>query len=274
MIETPWYASFFGEEYLRVFGGQMEEERTTAEVEGIVRLLDLPQGSSVLDLACGQGRHAIRLAERGYRVTGLDLSDVLLEQGRLQADARGQQIRWVHADMREIPFEAEFDAVINVYSAFGYLENDDEDQRVLEQVQRALKPGSALLIETLHRDALVRGFERSSVTRHDDGLLVTHERHFDLPTGRGGERITLIYPDGRRSELTFDVRVYTPTELAALLARAALSLLSTYGGLDGHQLTLDSRRMVVIARKDSADSSKRTSGRAPRPTKTPVSDGT
>src|SRR5437762_2029352 len=71
---TPWYASFFGEEYFHIYGSMLSDERTAREVEGIGKLLALPPGSQILDLACGHGRHAIPLAERGYRVTGQDLS--------------------------------------------------------------------------------------------------------------------------------------------------------------------------------------------------------
>jgi cyclopropane fatty-acyl-phospholipid synthase-like methyltransferase len=69
---SPWYVSFFGQEYFDIYGALLSDERTIREVEGIVKLLGLPQGSRILDLACGHGRHAISLAERGYRVTGQD----------------------------------------------------------------------------------------------------------------------------------------------------------------------------------------------------------
>jgi SAM-dependent methyltransferase len=241
--------SLFGEEYFRVYGPLLPEERTAREVEGIARLLELPPGGRVLDLACGHGRHAIPLAERGYAVTGQDLSEVFLQRARADAQRRGVQARWVHADMREIPFEAEFDAVINIFTAFGYFDRDDEDQRVLEQVRKALRPGGRFLLETLHRDALVRGFQPFAVMRHDDGLLVTEERRFDQLAGRTAVRVTLLYPDGRRSELGHNARTYTVTELARMLERADLPPRAVYGGLDGSPLSLDSRRLVIVAEK-------------------------
>jgi len=76
MSETPWYQEFFGEDYLRMYALTLWSERTAREVEGIVRLLGLPPGSSILDLCCGHGRHAIPLAQSGYRVTGQDLCQV------------------------------------------------------------------------------------------------------------------------------------------------------------------------------------------------------
>jgi SAM-dependent methyltransferase len=246
---TSWYATYFGEEYFDVYGPMLSEERTAREVEGIVKLLDLPHGSRILDLACGHGRHAIPLAERGYQVTGQDLSEVFLKRARADARARGVTIRWVHGDMREIPFVDEFDAIINIFTAFGYFESDAEDQQVLHQIHKALRPGGHFLLDLMHRDALVRRFQPFDVSRRNDGLVVTEERHFDQLAGRTTVRVTLIYPDGRRTELGHVVRSYTPTELAGMLGRSALEVQAAYGGLDGSPLMLDSRRLVVIAQK-------------------------
>jgi SAM-dependent methyltransferase len=248
---TPWYVSLFGEEYFRIYGPMLSDKRTAQEVEAIVKLLALPQGSRILDLACGHGRHAIPLAERRYRVTGQDLSEVFLNRARANADARGVKVSWVHGDMREILFEDEFDAIINIFTAFGYFESDEDDERVLQQVYKALRPGGRFLLETLPRDALVRGFQPFAVMRHDDGTLVIEERQFDPLTGRTAVRVTVLYPDGRRTEFGHRVRNYTPTELNRMLFRAGLKLHVTYGDLDGSPLTLDSRRLVVIAEKDA-----------------------
>src|SRR5207248_4506086 len=151
MTATPWYVSVFGEDYFDIYGRMLSEEHTTREVEGIIQFLDLPPGSRILDLACGHGRHSIPLAERGYRITGQDLSEVFLSRARTEADVRGATVNWVHSDMREIPFVDEFDAVINIFTAFGYFESDAENQQVLHQVYKALRPGGRLLLELMHR---------------------------------------------------------------------------------------------------------------------------
>jgi SAM-dependent methyltransferase len=159
------------------------------------------------------------------------------------------QVNLVRSDMRTIPFENEFDAIINIFTAFGYLETDDENERVLQQVHGALRPGGRFLLETMHRDSLVRGFQPSGIQRYDDGLLVTEERTFDQLTGRNAVRVTMLRQDGRRTELSHNVRMYTLTELAGMLARSGLTVEAAYGGLDGSRLTLDSRRLVAIAKK-------------------------
>ena len=247
MNKTPWYGPFFGEDYLRHF--RSPPERTAQEAEQIVQRLALPSGSHVLDLCCGYGRHTIPLAQYGYQMTGQDLSEVLLQQARTDAEAQGVQVQWVHSDMRQVQFEEHFDAIINIWTSFGYLENEVEDQKVLHQVHKALKPGGLFLIDFINRDCYVRQFRPHRITRREEGLLDLEELYFDLLTSRGDHRRTIIDPDGQRTELCWSVRWYTLTELAQMLAAAGLQVQSYFGGLDGSDLNLDSRRLVLVSRK-------------------------
>ena len=249
MNALPWYKTFFGEDYLQIYTF-LTPERTEREVDGIVTLLNLPTGSSILDLCCGHGRHALALARRGYHVTGLDLSAVFLQHAQADAEHQGVQVRWVEGDMRKIPFENAFEAIINIFTAFGYLESEEEDQQVLQQVQRALKPGGLFLLETMHREWLVRNFEPGGIHRHPDGVIVLEERTFDLLAGRCDVQWTMLSPDGQRRQYTHSVRMYTLREFARMLAAAGLQIQAFYGGLDGSRLSLNSPRLVVIGAKD------------------------
>jgi SAM-dependent methyltransferase len=253
---APWYETFFGEDYLRIYAPILPAERTAREVEGIARLLEhlgVPPEGAVLDLACGHGRHTVPLVERGYRMTGQDLSRLFLRRAEEDAREAGVEVQWVHGDMRQIPFEAEFDAAINIFTAFGYFDTEDEDLAVLRQVRNALKPGGVFLLETMHRDALIRGFQPHGITRHEDGLLVLEERAFDQLSGRNHTRLTMIQPDGTRREHEYRTRVYAATELARLCASAGLEVVAHYGGLDGSALTLTGRRLVLACRRPSAE---------------------
>ncbi|MBE3557692.1 MAG: class I SAM-dependent methyltransferase [Ktedonobacteraceae bacterium] len=248
MSDTPWYRAFFGEDYLRIYTPFLPAEKAEREVADMLALLDLPSGSAILDLCCGTGRHALPLAERGYAVTGQDLNNEFLQQIRQKAEEQGLSIRLVHSDMRIIPFEQEFDAIINIFTSFGYLENEEEDQQVLLQVQKALRPGGLFLLETVYQPRVLRSFSPYGIIHYSDGLIVLEERQIDLPRSRNDVRITMIYPDGRRKEYHQSIRIYTLTELARMLAAANLQLHAYYGNLDGSALTLDSR-LVVLARK-------------------------
>jgi len=249
MTGNPWYKTFFGEDYLRLYEPILTPERTQREVDGIVNLLALPQGSSILDLCCGHGRHSIPLAQRGYHVTGQDLSEVFLREAEKEAVAKGVHVNWMHSDMRNIPFEHEFDAAINIFTAFGYLETQDEDQHVLRQVSKALKPNGLLLLDTLHREAFLRHFEPYMIEHRPDGLIVLEERDFDLLTSRANVKITMIYPDGERKEYGHAARVYTLTELAQMLTIAGLRVKTYFGGWIGQELTIDSFRLILLAQK-------------------------
>jgi ubiquinone/menaquinone biosynthesis C-methylase UbiE len=152
MDERPWYQELFGDLYLRAWVPYVTSQRTLREVDGIVALLNLPSGARILDLACGAGRIAVPLAQRGYVMTGLDLSSGLLEHAKEEAAKAGVEVRWIHSDMRAIPFQDESDAVINIFTSFGYLETEAEDAEVLRAVHTALKPGGTLLLEFVNRD--------------------------------------------------------------------------------------------------------------------------
>jgi len=246
--ERPWYTDFFDDDYLRIFLPMLPEERTAAEVNGVVERLGLAPGARLLDLCCGHGRHAVPLAQLGYRVTGLDRSRRLLDHAAVLAASHGQHVGLVAADMRRLPFaDASFDAVINLFNAFGYLEDEAEDELVLAEVARVLVPGGRFLQELANREAQVRDWHDSRVLRKDDELIVLQERTLDLLGSRDLARYTLVHPDGRRTSREVAIRLYTLTELVAMLDRAGLELLEVDGDLDGGPLELDSSFVVTLS---------------------------
>jgi SAM-dependent methyltransferase len=246
--ERPWYTGFFDDDYLRIFGPVLPDERTAAEVNGVVERLGLAPGARLLDLCCGQGRHAVPLARLGYRVTGLDLSRPLLDRAAALAAEAGQPVGLVAADMRRLPFaDASFDAVLNLFNAFGYLEDDAQDELVLAEVARVLAPGGRFLQELANREALVRGWHDSEVVRTDGDLVILQERTLDLRSSRDLTSYTLLHPDGRRTTRQHAIRLYTLTELAAMLERSGLELLEVSGDLGGGPLELDSSFVVTLS---------------------------
>lgn len=249
MSEMAWYESYFGEDYFDIYGDVFPPEHTTAQVDGIVSLLDLGAGARDLDLACGHGRHSILLSKRGFDVTGYDLSKVFLDRARADADAQGASVRWVQGDMRELPFEHEFDAVINVFTSFRYFDDPEDDMKTLRRTRGALRPGGRFLLETLHRDGLPAGFQPVSAEKTSKGVIVLHERTWDLARDVIDEKVTLIRPDGSRTEYTTAVRMRSLNGFLALLWTSGLEPEGWYGGLDGSTLDLNSRRMILISRR-------------------------
>jgi len=249
MSDEPWYRSFFGTDYLAAYESSLPPARTALEVERIVALLGLERGARILDVACGHGRHAIPLAQRGFRVTGYDLSEVFLDKAKRDAMTVGADVSWHRGDMRELPFNGEFDAAINIFTAFGYFASPDDDLAVLRAVRRALVPGGRFLLETLHRDGLAERFQRTGFERLPNGTLVLRERDWDLARDIIDEKIELLRPDGSRTVYHTAVRLYSLNKFLTLLDRAGLESERWYGGLDGSALQLHSRRLVVISRR-------------------------
>jgi ubiquinone/menaquinone biosynthesis C-methylase UbiE len=251
-FDRRWYADprLHSEDYFSFFPPPGPQE-TARQVEGLVRLLDLPAGARVLDLACGWGRIALPLAQRGYRVTGLDLSEAFLAKGRRDAQEAGLHIDFRLGDMREIPFVGEFDAAIMMWSAFGVLESDEEDQRVLDAVARALRPGGRFLIEQMSREWVIRHFQGRDWAQREGGALVLQERELNLLESRNYVRMTIVEPDGSRRAYDHTFRFYTLTEFMDMLSRAGLAFRAVWGDFDGQDYTLYSRRMIVLAEKEA-----------------------
>lgn len=250
-----WYKTFYDGHYLKEYASGLTKERTEREVDFINSVLNLPQaapgatgGARILDLCCGHGRHTVELAAAGYSMVGQDLSATFLDLAKDAAAARDLQIRFVHADMREIPFEGEFDAVINMFTAFGYFD-DEENQKVLDAVARALKPGGKFLIDLINALRIIRDFRAQSWDELSDGTVVLTKRNYNLLTGNNEELRTYIAPDGSKREVCITCRLYFYPELAKMLNCAGLAPVQVFGDFDGSEYTWDSNRMIVLAEK-------------------------
>lgn len=244
-----WFDEFFDEHYLKYWARMLDDDRTARELDFVVKTLALPDGAKVLDLCCGQARHAVELAKLGYDVTGVDLNDFLLGAAGKAAEEAGVDLRLVRADMREIPFEDEFDGVINLFTAFGYFDDDEQDRRVLESVHRCLKPSGKFLVDQSHVLRAVRDFQPRVWREYPDGTKLLEECEFDARRVRFTTRATYIKPDGSRVERRNRIRSYTCPELSRMLSQAGLEVIAVFGDFDGSELTLRSKRLIIISQK-------------------------
>ena len=251
----PWWESFFGPDYLKQYEHALP--RTAQEVEGIERILHLRKASRILDLACGAGRHALELARRGYAVTGYDLSEDLLRRARSDAKRAKLKISFVRGDMRELDFRGRFDAVINMFSSFGYFESIHEDRKVLEGVARALKPRGKFLMERFNRESLAYELPLQGWRVGEDGSVILQEDAFDVLRGRYDTLQIVIDRTGTR-EHRASVRAYTLPELKEMFDAAGLPIHRVLGGLDLSEYRARSRRHVLFAVKGLEPESIRT----------------
>ena len=249
---TPWYVRFFKGDYLRVYGHTLQQDRTDLETQFAIHALGIQPHHRVLDLCCGQGRHSIALAKTGLDVTGVDLSAEMLDIARSEATVAGLALTLHQADMRHLPdeFANQFDAVINMFSSFGYLESEEDDQKVLHQIAKALKPGGKLMMDLLNREWVIINNEEFDWHQHDDGRVILERRQLNLQQSINHLTYTEILPDGTRREMSdLNMRLYTLTELTKMLNAAGLQFKSVYGGFHGEDYSVNTRRMIVVASK-------------------------
>jgi len=242
-MASDWWKGFFDDQYLDNWpGAAASAEMTVQQVEFIIQALELAPGARVLDACCGEGRHCRELARRGFDVTGVDQSAESLARARVQEPV----VTYVHQDIGEMQFDAEFDAAINMFTAFGYMDEAGNEQ-FLRAVARALRPGGALVLDTMSPFWLARNYRPRDWHEVPCGLMLD-DRRYDLVTGRIDSHVTYLAAEGKVERDT-SIRAYTPTELGGLLGQVGLEAASWYGGFDASPLTLESRRLIVVARK-------------------------
>ncbi|HEX6869724.1 MAG TPA: methyltransferase domain-containing protein [Micromonosporaceae bacterium] len=237
-------AGVFGHDYLYFYADRLADERSLAEVEVLWRLMQLAPGQHVLDLACGHGRIANRLAGRGCLVTGLDATEAFLDLARSDAASQGVDVEYLHGDMRALPaWPSRFDAAISWFTAFGYF-TDEENRRVLAEVARVLKPGGRFVIDINNRDWLVPNLQPDRVTERGDDLMIDRSR-LDLLTSRVLTTRTTVR-DGRVRRADYFVRLFAFPELRDWLLAAGFTKVDGFGD-EGGPLTPSSRRLLVLA---------------------------
>lgn len=223
--------------------------RDRRDVARIVEVIGLPSGSRILDVPCGQGRHAHLLAEAGFDVTGLDYSAELLK--RAKARGTGACLRYERGDMRALPakWTGRFDAVLNLFTSFGFFTHPADDERVIHEFARVLKPGGVLLWHGGSRDGVVRAFITRDWWTSSDGTMIGHERSFDPLSGVLTVHTTV---KGKRNtvEREHRIRLYTATRLAELCAGAGLIVEQAWDGWADRPLGRKSSEMLVLARKE------------------------
>ena len=243
----PWWEDYFGELYLRLLGSTLAPDETVRDVAGLMTMLKLRPGARILDVGCGQGRHVIPLARAGYRMTGVDRSTYLLGQAQEAATEMAVDVHLVRGDMRSLPVGRLFDGCLSLFTSFGYFQDDDENEQVLREMARVLRPGGVLVLDVSNRDYYLLRSWPYTWRRHGQAIIL-EENSFDAETSRFTTRFTWL-EGGQRESISHSVRQYTAAELNGMLRRAELTPTATYGGFDASPFDVDSRRLVVLAKK-------------------------
>lgn len=246
-FEQDHWDELFDEIYLTTYA-ELVEQDAGPDALAAAALAGVEPPAEILDAPAGFGRHSIPLAKAGFRVTGVDRSAVQLDEARRRAsDAEWPKL--VQADFRELPFEdSSFDAVLNLFSSIGY-RGEGGDRQMLGEFLRVLRPGAALIVETMHRDRLMHIFQPRGWDPLPGDGMVAEDRRLDYVAGEI-ETEHILVKDGKRRQFTYRLRVYTATELVRMLQTVGFVEVDAFGNLEGGELTRESR-LAVRARKPS-----------------------
>ncbi|HEY3133363.1 MAG TPA: class I SAM-dependent methyltransferase [Gemmatimonadaceae bacterium] len=238
--EADWFEEWFGEDYLHIYQHRDETEAERA-IELIATNLVGRQIDAVLDLACGTGRHTRVLRERWWTV-GLDLSMALLKIARKESP----DAPYVRADMRELPFADEsFDLVVNLFTSFGYFDDDSEQIRVLSCVCSSMKPGGTLVIDFLNASQVRRELVPYD-ERVENGITIEQRRAIS-PDDRFVQKTIRLRERGR--EYVERVRLLSPRDLQTMLVASGFKVVKLFGDYGGADWSDDSPRTILFANR-------------------------
>jgi ubiquinone/menaquinone biosynthesis C-methylase UbiE len=233
-------SDYYGEHWLRVMRLQ-DDVAPVSEQQAVaaVRLAGCPQGTRILDSACGFGRHLRSIVREGYEVIGSDLSMALIQEA---SKVEGATV--LQADYRRLPFaESSFAAVLNLFTSFGFY-GRGEDTGVLREFRRVLRPGGVLLVQVQHRDRLMCNFRAVEDHRLSPDVSLEVRREFDAATGV--QRLTEVVTDssGVHPPVEVILTVYSAEELSEMAVTAGFAKVQLLGGFDGRPFDPDQRAII------------------------------
>lgn len=238
-VKPDWWKGIFNHLYLKTDGDVVDDQRiTSSEIDRIIEILHLEPDQKILDLCCGQGRHTLELARRGYNAEGLDQSHYLIQRARSTAKKEELSVRFREGDARRLPYRTDtYDVVLVLGNSFGYLDSVEEDLRILTELRRILKPWGRVLLDVADGEYLKEHFQPRSWEWIDRTMFVCRERSLSLDAQRliSREVITDVNK-GVVADQFYAERLYTPDALRRLLERAGFSSITF------HEIATESQR--------------------------------
>ena len=239
-----WTDGFFDSNFAQVMA-KRDSEPTHQQVDLIVEKTGVTQGSRVLDACCGFGRHSLELARQGFDVVGVDRFESYLQEGRRRASEERLSVEFIPMDVRNLQFQGEFDLVINMWTSFGFFD-EETNASILRSFKACLEPGGALFMQLINRDWVVKNFQPRGWWEVDDELIVIERRELDLATSviKGEWR---FLRGGKIEDKQMILRIYSCHEFFSLLRSCGFAGMEAYGDSEGNPLTPDSRMMSIKA---------------------------
>lgn len=240
---SDWYRKSFGDDYLLVYKHR-DMQGAYDEVKRMIEWLQLSPGADVLDLCCGMGRHSMALNDFGYNVTGIDLSEVLLSEAR---KLDGQHlVRFLQGDMREVPLDGPYDAVVNLFTSFGYFEDDEQNVKVLKEIHRLLKAQGKFIIDFLNPEYVISHLVPFS-TRDEDGITIEESRRIE----DGFVRKSIVVKEGAEERTYMEqVKLFDLKRFQEMLRASNLEIDHVYGDYNASEYDRElSKRMIFVGHR-------------------------
>lgn len=242
-MPSEWFATWFDSPYYHILYQSHDDKEARGFIDHLLHPLRLTPDARILDLACGKGRHARYLAEKGFDVTGLDISQASIAFAR---HFEHERLAFYQHDMRR-PFRSNyFDAIVNFFTSFGYFDTDADHLRTLKNVATGLKPGGLFLLDFLNAE-----WVRLNLVRHEVKVFDGIEFHI-RKTIRGARvyKKVMFETGGRRFVFRERVRLFELDDFQVMFAAAGLRIEQTFGDYDLAPFEPGtSKRLILIARK-------------------------
>jgi SAM-dependent methyltransferase len=241
-MSANWYENWFGNEYLTVYAHRDEDEARQL-VHLILSNISLVNKAKIIDLCCGQGRHASLFAEEAFEVYGFDLSRKLLQVAKYKNN-KNDNTYFVQADMRFLPAVHSFDLLLNLFTSFGYFQSDQENISVFKQFYQVLKKGGYFVFDYFNSSYIIQHLERYQSEQIGD-LTVEQERYIE---DSRVEKIIRLNRHGKKSIFHESVKLYTPKQILHMMEETRLDISYIFGDYQGSTFTEDSERIIIIGK--------------------------
>jgi 2-polyprenyl-3-methyl-5-hydroxy-6-metoxy-1,4-benzoquinol methylase len=255
MEKKQWYELLF-ENYADNYDKEIFTQGTIGECDFIEKEINFNKKLNIIDIGCGTGRHSIELAKRGYTITGIDLSESLLEKAGKKAALHGLSIEFLHHDARNLPFENQFDvAIMLCEGGFPLMETDEMNFEILKNVSKALKQKSKFIFTTLNGlFPIFHSINDFHGEGEEGGGASYDSKNFDLMTFRDYNITRLKDDNGTEHEYECNERYYIPSEITWLLKSLGFTKIEIFGAKLGafsreDTLTKEDFEMLVIAER-------------------------
>jgi len=250
-----WYEQLF-ENYANKYEKECFAQGTQGECAFIEKELNFDKSKRILDIGCGTGRHSIELSKRGYNLTGIDLSESMLDKAKEKALGLNLKIVFQKHDARKLPFKNEFDIVIMLCEGgFSLMEKDEMNYEILKNATKALKQKGKFIFTCLNGlFPLYHSVEQFYASQTEEGNSTCKGNTFDLMTFRDHNVTEFEDDSGKKIKLNSNERYYVPSEITWLLKTLEYRKIDIYGAKLGNysrndKLTTDDFEMLVVAEK-------------------------